>query len=1012
MLRMVKFVSVGGVAALAFLAALVPYVGQGPGGLPQVWHEGPTGGEDPSIPSVPVTPPAGSVDEADPSDLPPDSVPGQDPAVSLPAPSAALRREAFGLCPGAPPSGGGMQRRPDTARDTSGNLHMVWAERFDGQFDLCYARKNPGREMGVGSQANPAFRITATPGDSVSPQVAIDPVSGLVYVLWTEVQHAVHGSNTMTPKVVLDYVASDVIDPANGRMELVGGRTLVGTLPCTVKRFEVRDAAWEIEFRAGTPDWIGALGPGDALDVPCGGNPSDLPPMDWKGTFDTDRDGWRDSIEITCPPFVPGFPPCPDPIKPFPCPDWASRDSDFDWIPDPEEFRRQFDPCLRIDLEFPFCFPFPLKPECGDIVIVLCTFADPDADGIGTCDEGRDYPVTTEVAEFLGGHFATYRFWPKVNGLHNLTLRTQQRTFIDFGNCTNVSIAISFDDVPSGTWTRAWLDATPWVWSIDTVATVTLSGIDFTGVTPSMAVDVRLAVSFDPPGCEGGLLAVFRALALDWLKLELASNRAEVNYKDADDFLAASGHPTVILHADFDTDSLNLPPSAWLPREPPGDRLQLNTAAGSILVKGSIGGLTSQPVEASMTGGTGGVDVQGFVAGQPPTFGRWTASWRSLAKSGSVCFASMTFRDSSANIIAALEYRPSGILDFNDLFTATGIGVAWTADVAQNFELTVDLSAKATSLSIDGAPVATAQSMPFYQIAAANLNYMGLEIGCTTSQGYALDDMDIRAIGLGGPFALPIVTEDMVIHLDPEQRDLLFELDSMAGHDWPGAILNEVINAFSDLNIVMNYRISETGLPATGAGATLTVEGFTFTDTNEASVYLDAHRDATLQALGYVHVINVNYISLGCGIVELASAGGAPEFSGALLPDQSFLDGACAGSTMDLFSARLAVFLHEVGHALNAAHDLTSGTLDPLCVIDDCDATPDDLCNAYNVMAYTYCFPTTNVFYGTGNFDRRAGATGPIGRPRFSYESLAQFDFTSLLSVGTGNNIDLLGDFV
>ena len=787
-----------GLSALASPTGTAPPVNpddQAGPGVPGTTEAGGTSDRD-----IPQTS-GGSENGASDSLTPPS--PSQTNVIPLPAPSRDLRRSAYGVCPGSPPAGGGMERRPDTARDPAGALHMVWAERFDGQFDLCYARKLPGREMGVGADANPAFRITNTPGDSVAPRIAIDAVTGISYVAWTEVVPTANGGSGFTELApVITYLATDLIHPSVGEMALVGGGLLVGSDVCSVGRFAVDDGLWQLEFRSGTPDWAVAIGV-EAPDTPCLGGPGKIPSMEWKGSFDADWDGWRDSIEITCPPYYGGgLPPeCPDPIGPLPCPDWANADTDRDWIPDEYEFRFRFDPCLRVDLEFPDCFPFFRDPKCRPVIDLLCLFVDADLDGRTGCEEESDYPVTTEVTEFSHGANATYRFWPKVNGNHSLVLRHQDRTPFPGPGCTGVTLGITADGAPVGAWTKAWSAD----WSSDTVAYLDLTGIDFTAVTAAMAVDVRLDVSLNPPGCGAVIPAAF---ALDWLKLELTADRSEVNCKDADDFLVA----------------------------------------------------------------------------------------------------------------------PFGTL-------------------------------------------------------------------------------------------VNVFTEDMTISLDPVQRDLLFELDSMEGHDWDGGVLNEVINAFSDLNIVVNYRISEAGLPTDEVVTTetvemLSVEPSTFTSTNEASLYLAAHRDLALQALGYVHVMNVHEISAGCGIAEQSAGGGLPEHSGALLPDQMFLDGLCPGAT-NLFAARLAVFLHEVGHTLGAAHDTTSGTVDPLCIIDDCaPPPPDDLCNAYNVMGYTYCFPVANSLFGTGNFDRRAGAAQPIGRSRFSYESEAQFDFANLLSVDVGNNIDALWLFV
>ena len=200
-----------------------------------------------------------------------------------------------------------------------------------------------------------------------------------------------------------------------------------------------------------------------------------------------------------------------------------------------------------------------------------------------------------------------------------------------------------------------------------------------------------------------------------------------------------------IFNAPFDADTVGSPPDTSLPGLPLGDSISLNTPAGYILVRSAVGDLTNQPVEVRMTQGTGGVDLRGTVAGTPPSSGRWLASWRGLVQKGSGpnIFATMNFRDSSGLVLAGVEYRESGVIDFNSLFTGAGIGVAWAEEVSQLFEVLIDLNKKTASLSIDGTPVASCQNINFGQPAASNLAHMNFEVGYTTGQAFALDNMTI-----------------------------------------------------------------------------------------------------------------------------------------------------------------------------------------------------------------------------------------------------------------------------
>jgi hypothetical protein len=200
-----------------------------------------------------------------------------------------------------------------------------------------------------------------------------------------------------------------------------------------------------------------------------------------------------------------------------------------------------------------------------------------------------------------------------------------------------------------------------------------------------------------------------------------------------------------IFLADFDADAVGGLPDATLPGLPEGDSLAFGTSAGTITVRATAGTLLNQPVEVALTGGTGGVDLLGTVAGTPPKSGVWIAAWESIVQSepDTFLFGPMVFRDSSGRILASVEYRGGGIIDFNSLFTESGIGVSWGQNQSLSFELEIDLDNHVTSLSIGGAPVASCQNVPFYEEAASDLAHMNFEVGTTTPQTYALDNLEI-----------------------------------------------------------------------------------------------------------------------------------------------------------------------------------------------------------------------------------------------------------------------------
>lgn len=200
----------------------------------------------------------------------------------------------------------------------------------------------------------------------------------------------------------------------------------------------------------------------------------------------------------------------------------------------------------------------------------------------------------------------------------------------------------------------------------------------------------------------------------------------------------------ILFRADFTADSLDQPPDTTLPGDPVGDSLSLNPSAGTILIRRSIGDLI-RPVELNQIDGrTGGVDLRGTVAGTPPRTGIYTARWQSLVASPNAAYAPIVLRDSAGNILASLAYRPNNILDYNDQFPSTGIGVFWRRNTAQTFEIEVDLDRKTTLLRIDGRIIF--ESVPFYQTAASDLARISMELGTTSAQTLAWDDIEIIAI--------------------------------------------------------------------------------------------------------------------------------------------------------------------------------------------------------------------------------------------------------------------------
>jgi hypothetical protein len=165
----------------------------------------------------------------------------------------------------------------------------------------------------------------------------------------------------------------------------------------------------------------------------------------------------------------------------------------------------------------------------------------------------------------------------------------------------------------------------------------------------------------------------------------------------------------------------------------------------------------------------------------------------------------------------------------------------------------------------------------------------------------------------------------------------------------------------------------------------------------------------------YVHVIFANnvYADVGyCGplygIAKSADLASDHTHSGVLIADDQ-IDSPI--STATVVQQRVKILVHEVGHALGASHEKQNGLCD-LCV-DGSDVL--DWNNPYNLMAQDGLSLSGDVNHrilGIGNSERCKGAVEFIGMPRFSIESIRQLDLESKLSVDTGRNIDILGNYV
>ena len=188
-----------------------------------------------------------------------------------------------------------------------------------------------------------------------------------------------------------------------------------------------------------------------------------------------------------------------------------------------------------------------------------------------------------------------------------------------------------------------------------------------------------------------------------------------------------------IFKGDFAFDALNAYPGA-----PTIGSWTGSQSAGIIRVRGNVGWMFSKPVELTQYAGlTGGVSLSGKIrCMSAPSTGVVVVDWRSLVHSATVSFAAVALRDDQSRILAAVEYRANGVVTYNGI---TIPGVTWVKDVPRQFRIRLDLTGHKSSLYVDGQLKLV--SIPYFQGSATNLWRIGMELGGTSAQSFAWDDI-------------------------------------------------------------------------------------------------------------------------------------------------------------------------------------------------------------------------------------------------------------------------------
>lgn len=174
----------------------------------------------------------------------------------------------------------------------------------------------------------------------------------------------------------------------------------------------------------------------------------------------------------------------------------------------------------------------------------------------------------------------------------------------------------------------------------------------------------------------------------------------------------ASSAQITALNADFSQDTVGEPPTLDIPGDPVGDYLVTQTDAGSIYVTDSFGAMVDQPLVMERTD-FGVLSIAAHLAPDLVSCSSYLVKWIAMIDQ-EVDYFEVSFRSGANAQLAQLQYASGSVLNMNG--SDNPIGTGYQAVVAQLFELTVDMVAETTSLSVNGEPVAEAQNLPFLEV--------------------------------------------------------------------------------------------------------------------------------------------------------------------------------------------------------------------------------------------------------------------------------------------------------
>jgi len=198
-------------------------------------------------------------------------------------------------------------------------------------------------------------------------------------------------------------------------------------------------------------------------------------------------------------------------------------------------------------------------------------------------------------------------------------------------------------------------------------------------------------------------------------------------------FGTAAHAQIVALHVDFNADTIGSSPSTTPAGAPDGDSLIIYSPGGDHTVESAVGLMTDQPLLMTRTTTPATFGLAAVLDPNLQDCHQYVARWTSMV-SQTVFFYNVSLRGPTGQLMASLEYRGGNALTY----FSDPTGIAYAPNVPQDFEITVDMDAQTTTLSIDGVVVIVDRAFTSPSLKSVNFSPGGTDL-----YDFVVDDIEV-----------------------------------------------------------------------------------------------------------------------------------------------------------------------------------------------------------------------------------------------------------------------------